>query len=94
MNISTRNSVCSSSIGVIQQSFGLITFVASSRPPRPTSKTDQSTFACLNTRKENKNAKLDLKAAENKFENLERKIKNATEYTPVAFYYSDLSVME
>ncbi len=33
-----------------------------------------------NTRKENKNAKLDLKAAENKFENLERKIKNATEY--------------
>lgn len=33
-----------------------------------------------NTRKENKNAKLDLKAAENKSENLERKIKNATEY--------------
>ena len=33
-----------------------------------------------NTRKENKNAKLYLKAAENKFENLERKIKNATEY--------------
>lgn len=33
-----------------------------------------------NTRKENKNAKLDLKAAKNKSENLERKIKNATEY--------------
>ena len=32
------------------------------------------------TKKENKNAILDLKAAENKVENLERKIKNATKY--------------
>lgn len=31
-------------------------------------------------RKENKNAKLDLKALQNRVENLERKIKNATEY--------------
>ena len=43
--VSPRYSVCSSSIGPIQETKGLITFVASRRPPSPTSKTAASSFA-------------------------------------------------
>ena len=44
--------MCSSSIGPMQQTFGFITFVASSLPPSPTSKTAASSFAFLKHRNE------------------------------------------
>ena len=44
-SVSPKNSVCSSSIVFIIEICGFITFVASSLPPSPTSKTASSTFA-------------------------------------------------